>query len=477
MVHYIKTRYPCTKEIGAILGPNVNGGGQPLMQMETAGKTMKRIVVVGGGAGGLELVAKLGRKYRKHKEVEITLVDSAERHLWKPLLHEVATGVMEVGADALEYRAHALKNAYRYRFGALQAIDRDKKQIELAPLINSKGVKILNTRFIAYDYLVVAVGSVSNNFGTPGVAENCISLDRSKQAVLFHDELTEELIRFSGEEGVDPVAVAIVGGGATGVELSAVLHHVVEELQKYAPTDVEEFVDAPVERFLKITLIEAGPRLLPPLPESLSMKAKDALDKLGVNVRLSTIVTEATADGLRTKDGELIPACLMVWAAGVKAPDFLNNIAGLETTRNNQLAVTHTLQTTLDPAIFAIGDCASCEISPGVFVPPRAQSAHQMAMNCYRNINTLVGGKDTDLKPYRYVDMGSLVNLAKYKTLGAMVAPFAGKELFIEGAMAKLFYLSLYRMHQIALHGYLRTGFFMLAGRIHKTVRGMIKLH
>jgi NADH dehydrogenase len=438
---------------------------------------MKRIVVVGGGAGGLELVAKLGRKYRRRDDVEITLVDASERHLWKPLLHEVATGFMDADADGLEYTAHALKNGYRYRFGELAAIDRDTGEIELAPLVGSKGRELLPPRRIPFDYLVLAMGSVSNDFGTPGVAEHCITLDRSSQAVLLHDQLTEELLRFHGTRSAEPVKVAIVGGGATGVELAAVLHHVIDELRKYAPTDIEEFISAPVQRFLHITLVEAGPRLLPPLPESVSAKAKSTLEQLGVDIRLSTVITGAQPDGLMTKGGELIPACLMVWAAGVKGADFLRDIAGLETSRNNQLVVTDTLQTTRDPRIFAIGDCASLAIGEGKFVPPRAQSAHQMAQNCYQNLLLLLSEKKHDLKAYEYNDMGSLVNLARYKTLGSMMTPFATREVFVEGLLARFAYLSLYRMHQIAIHGYFRTLYFIWAGRIHKTVRRMIKVH
>jgi NADH dehydrogenase len=438
---------------------------------------MKRIVVVGGGAGGLELVARLGRKFRRRKDVDITLVDAAERHLWKPLLHEVATGFMDTGADALEYRAHALNNGYRYCLGEMQGIDRDRREIELAPLVGSKGQALIPVRRIPYDYLVLAVGSVSNDFGTPGVARYCITLDSSSQAVKLHDLLTEELLRFSGIHSAEPVDVAIVGGGATGVELAAVLHHVIDVLKKYAPSDVEGFASAPVQRFLRITLVEAGPRLLPPLPQSISAKALETLQELGVDVRVSTQITEATPKGLLTKAGELIPACIMVWAAGVKGADFLRDLAGLEIGRSNQLVVTETLQTTRDPAIFAIGDCASRAMGEGRFVPPRAQSAHQMADNCYHNLVALVRDEGANLKPYHYKDMGSLVNLARYKTLGAMMQPFASREIFVEGLLARLAYLSLYRMHQIALHGYLRTGYFMWAGRIHRTVRRMIKLH
>jgi NADH dehydrogenase len=437
---------------------------------------MKRVVVVGGGAGGLELVARLGRKFRRRQDVEITLVDAAERHLWKPLLHEVATGFMDVGADALEYRAHAMKNGYRYCIGELQGIDRGRREIELAPLVGSRGRELLPARRIPYDFLVLAVGSVSNDFGTPGVAQYCISLDRASQAVRLHEQLTEELLRFSGTHSAQPVNVAIVGGGATGVELAAVLHQVIAVLKKYASPDVEEFVSAPVQRFLKITLVEAGPRLLPPLPESVSAKALEVLRQLGVDVRVSTTITEATPAGLRTRDGELIPACLMVWAAGVRGADVLRRLDGLDTARSGQLAVNDTLQTTRDPAIFAIGDCASVPMGDGRFVPPRAQSAHQMAENCYHNLVTLLRG-GAGLQPFRYQDMGSLVNLARYRTLGAMMAPFASREFFVEGWLARLAYLSLYRMHQIAVHGYLRTVYFMWAGRIHHTVRRMIKLH
>jgi len=438
---------------------------------------MKRIVVVGGGAGGLELVARLGRKFRRREDVEITLVDAAERHLWKPLLHEVATGFMDSGADALEYRTHALKNGYRYCIGELQGLDRERREIELAPLVGRRGRELLPVRRLPYDFLVLAVGSVSNDFGTPGVAQYCLSLDRASQAVKLYEQLTEELLRFSGSHSPAPVEVAIVGGGATGVELAAVLHQVIAVLKKYASPDVEEFVSAPVRRFLRISLVEAGPRLLPPLPERISTKALEILQQLGVDVRVSTLITEATPEGLRTGDRTLIPACLMVWAAGVRGADFLRGLGGLENSRTNQLVVTETLQTTRDPAVFAIGDCASLALGEGRFVPPRAQAAHQMAEHCYRSLVALLRDGAAQLRPFEYQDMGSLVNLARYRTLGAMVAPLAGRQVFVEGLLARMAYLSLYRMHQIALHGYLRTVYFMWAGRIHHTVRRMIKLH
>jgi NADH dehydrogenase len=158
------------------------------------------------------------------------------------------------------------------------------------------------------------------------------------------------------------------------------------------------------------------------------------------------------ADGVVLANGELIPSELVVWSAGVKAPDFLKDLDGLETNRINQLVVKDTLQTTRDPAIFAIGDCASCprEGSPTP-VPPRAQAAHQMASHMVRQINAMLAGKP--LEPYRYKDFGSLVSLGRYSTVGSLMGFVVGRSMFIEGLFARVMYRSLYKMHEAALHG------------------------
>ncbi len=165
----------------------------------------------------------------------------------------------------------------------------------------------------------------------------------------------------------------------------------------------------------------------------------------------------------------------MVWAAGIKAPDFLKDFGGLETNRINQLVVKPTLQTTNDEDIFVIGDCASCVQEDGSFVPPRAQSAHQMASRCFSNIVAKI--TEREMKPYIYKDHGSLVSLSRFSTVGSLMGNLTRGSMMVEGRIARIVYISLYRLHQIALHGYLKTGLIMLVGRINRVLRPNLKLH
>ncbi len=430
---------------------------------------MKKIVVVGGGDGGLELVTKLGRKLGRKKKAEITLIDRNTTHLWKPLLHEIAVGTMDEGADAVSYRAHAIANGFHFRVGSLTNIDREARQVILAPVLDEEGVEYIPSTRIDYDYLVMALGSVSNDFNTAGVKENCIFLDSPQQAHRFRNKLLNRFLRIQRvPEADNTVRIAIVGGGATGVELSAELHHAVAEFHHYG-------FNAITNDHLKVTLLEAGKRILPALPERISNAVIHELTEIGVDVRLNTAVTAATAEGLETNQGETIKSDLMVWAAGIKVPDFIANIDGLETNRINQIAVNEQLQTTRDPNIFAIGDCAQFIQADGTRVPPRAQSAHQMATTCYHNL--VASLNDKPLQKYVYRDHGSLISLANYSTVGSLMGNLSRGSLFIEGRMARLVYISLYRMHQVAVHGFMRTGLMMFAGRINRWLRPRLKLH
>jgi NADH dehydrogenase len=225
-----------------------------------------------------------------------------------------------------------------------------------------------------------------------------------------------------------------------------------------------------------VTLIEAGPRILPALPEKLAAAATAELEALGVRVLTGTQVVEATDEAIVTKSGERIEAELKVWAAGVKGADFLKEIGGLETTRGNQLVVHPTLQTSRDDRIFAIGDCAHLVLEEGGRpIPPRAQAAHQMATTAYHNIRALMDGKP--LKPFVYQDKGSLVSLAGYNTVGSLMGNLVGGRMAIEGRIARLVYTSLYRMHLVAIHGWLKGSGLMLVGHVNEVVRPRLKLH
>jgi len=426
------------------------------------------IVVVGGGAGGLELATKLGRTLGRKQRARITLVDRNASHLWKPLLHEVATGSLDEGEDALSYRAHAKNYSFDFQMGYLKDIDRKRKAIILDDLKDEDGDLLVPSRKIGYDILVLAIGSKSNDFNIPGVKEHCIFLDRPDQAHRFRTEMNNEFLKLHACHGEGTVDIAIVGAGATGVELSAELHNALQQLQNYGFGDLDSSK-------LNVNLIEAGERILPALPPRISASAHAELLKLGVNVRTSTMVTQVDEDGLLTKDEEKIKARIMVWSAGIKAPDFVKDIADLETNKINQILVKETLQTTVDDSIFVIGDLAQCTQPNGHIVPPRAQAAHQMASLTFKNIIAMIN--DRSLSSYIYKDRGSLVSLSRFSTVGSLMGNLTKGSMMIEGRIARIAYISLYRMHQMALHGVFKTGLMMLVGRINRVLKPKLKLH
>lgn len=429
---------------------------------------MKKIVVVGGGAGGLELVTKLGHFLGKKRQAEIVLIDRSQTHIWKPLLHEVATGSLDINNDGVNYRAHAAKHHYQFQLGTLTGVDPEAKTLLLDSLYDDKGHVVLPERRISYDILVMAIGSVSNDFGTPGVAEHCYFLDSHKQAERFQQALLNQFLRVH-QEGTDAkLKLAIVGGGATGVELSAELFHVADLLKAYGMPEMSG-------KRVQIELIEAGPRILPALPERVAVLASKELSRLGVVINQGTRVVRAYDGGFQTADEGNIEADLMIWAAGVKAPDFVAQIEGFETTRNNQILVKGTLQTPAFDNVYVIGDCCACEQPNGTFVPPRAQSAHQMASLVFENIKASF--RSEPLKEYVYKDYGSLVNLSRYSTVGSLMGNMTGGSMFIEGRIARFVYISLYRLHLIAIHGLLKATVIMTAQKIGKVVKPKLKLH
>ncbi|MEH8022053.1 NAD(P)/FAD-dependent oxidoreductase [Rheinheimera metallidurans] len=427
-----------------------------------------RIVVIGGGAGGLELVTYLGNKLGRKGKAKITLIDRGTTHIWKPLLHEVATGTLDVEIDQLSYRAHAAAHGFEFQLGNFCALNRADKHVTLAAVLDDDGNEVLSARTLNYDYLVLAIGSISNHFNTPGVAEHCIFLDSPAQAQRFQRHLLDAYLKLnSPAHPKDKLNIAIVGAGATGVELAAELYHAAAELNLYG------FADLRKDR-LNISIIEAGPRILPALPERIASAALKELQKLGVHVRTSTKVTAADNAGLQLGD-EHLEAELMVWAAGIKAPDFLANLDGLEHNRLNQLLVNSKLYTTLDSRIYAIGDCAGFALPDNKWVPPRAQSAHQMASVVAKNIIAELNNKP--LRDFHYKDHGSLISLSRFGAVGNLMGNLVGGTMMIEGRIARVAYISLYRMHQVALHGWIKMLVISLVARINRIVRPRLKLH
>jgi NADH dehydrogenase len=432
-----------------------------------------RIVVVGGGAAGLELVTRLGDTLARRGRARVALVDCSRTHIWKPLLHEVAAGSMDIGAHAVDYLAQAHQHHFQYRIGEMIGLDRANRRVHLGASFDSEGKEVTPPRSLEYDSLVIAIGGRSNDFGTPGVKEHAISLDTAEEAVRFHQRLVNGLIRAHAQPGpvrAGQLGLAVIGAGATGTELAAELHRTARQIVAHGLDRIDP------EKDLKITLIEAGERILPALPTRLSDGVMRLLNELGIDVRTSARVTEVQAHGVRLADGQFVPSELVVWAAGVKGPDVLRDLDGLESNGSQQLAVLPTLQTTLDPNVFAIGDCAFLmRHDEPTAVPPRAQAAHQQASHLARQLKRHLEQKP--LEPFRYRDFGSLVSLGAYSTIGSLMGFLRGKSFLIEGTFARLMYQSLYKMHQRALHGTAKVALDTIARTLTRRTDPRVKLH
>lgn len=449
--------------------------------------SLHRIVVVGGGAGGLELVTRLGNKLGRSGKARIILVDRYPTHIWKPLLHEVAAGSMDPFTHQLEYAAQARWHGFEFQQGELIGLDRSAKTITLAALPAGKDDgfgDLLPQRAIGYDTLVLAIGSTTHFFGVPGAQEHAIALDTAEQAERFRRRLIAACMRAQHAVELDPAAaspgqpepvprqvnIAIVGAGATGVELSAELRNTAQVLSSYGLHRLDPHND------IRITLIEAGPRILPALSERVATVTAGLLGKLNVQISAGDPVSEVQANQVITASGRVIPADLTVWAAGIKAPQILAELDGLPVNRQNQIQVGATLQSAADPDIFAFGDCASCAWPErDSVVPPRAQAAHQQASFLFGSLQRRLAGQP--LPAFHYRDLGSLVSLGRFSAVGNLMGGLIGGSMFIEGLMARLMYTSLYRMHVMALHGLPRMVLDTIAHRLRRTTLPRVKLH
>jgi len=384
---------------------------------------------------------------------------------------------MDLGDHEVDYMAQAHWHHFTFRIGELKGLDRRNKCIELAPYLDEDGQAVTPVQKIDYDTLVICIGSLSNDFGTRGVKEHALRLETQQDAKSFHSKMVNACIRAHNQAGVihqRQLHVAIIGAGATGVELAAELHRTTREVVAFGLDRID------VDKDIKVSLIEAADRILPALRPRLSQATEHLITRLGVQVLTNSKVMEVMPTGIRLADGREIDSELVVWAAGVKAPDFLKDFGGLETNHLNQLVVHDTLQTTRDADIFALGDCAACPCSDADggragIVPPRAQAAHQQATHMLAQIKRRLAQQP--LKPYRYRDFGSLVSLGKFNTVGNMMGGLIGKNLMIEGYFAKLVYLSLYKLHELAIHGIRKTTLYTLARMITKQTNPTVKLH
>jgi NADH dehydrogenase len=435
-----------------------------------------RIVIVGGGAGGLPLAARLGDKLGRRGRAEITLVDRNDTHLWKPLLHEVAAGRMDADVHGVDYLALAYWHRFRFRQGTVAGLDRAHRELTLAEVHDDDGALMLPRRVLKYETLIFCVGSISNDFGVPGVEKHAISLDTLVDAERFHRRLLAASVRADGAAADGKptgVNIVIIGAGATGVELAAEIRHTTGAHASYGLEHLDPAKD------IRLTILEAAPRILPLLSEHVAEAATELLGKLDVAVRPSERVTAVDENGVRTASGAIHAADLVVWSAGIKAPEWLAGLDGLETGRGNTLVVTTRLQTTRDPDIFAFGDCAACPWPeagrPGAVVPPRAQAARQQALLLVKSMRARLAGRP--LPEFHFRDFGSLVSLGELSAVGSLMGRLIGGSLLIQGLIARWMYASLYKQHQATILGYVGVALDTIGRFLRRRTEPRVKLH
>nr|WP_315402303.1 FAD-dependent oxidoreductase [uncultured Duganella sp.] len=430
-----------------------------------------KIVIVGGGAGGLELACKLGRKLGPEA---VMLVDSRLYHIWKPSLHEVAAGTLDIHQEGLSYQMLAHDNGFTFAYGPLVALEPRQRELTVGAIRGPEPANelILPERRVRFDSLVLAVGSTSNYFGVPGAAEHTISLNATEDAERFRLTLLKRLTLAALNKGDQPdagVDVVIIGGGATGVELAAELREASGVYAAYG------FRQLQAERDVRITLIEGAPRILAPLPEKVSAAALELLKERAVEVVTNTRVTAISATHVTAGEASY-PAQIVVWAAGIKAPDLLKGL-GLPTVKSGQLDVGPDLAVKGYDYIYALGDCAACAGPDGKLVPPRAQAAHQQAAYLVTTFLRQQAGKAPQGKTYVYRDYGSLVSFGQTTSVGSLMGSLKGLSWFVDGFVARLMYTSLHLMHHQAVLGTVRTAVLAVARFLIKRSTPLVKLH
>lgn len=423
------------------------------------------ILIIGGGVAGLVLATKLGEQLGRTGRAHITLVDRSSTHIWKPMLHTIAAGTWDLYQQQVSYIAHASEHHFNYQLGKMCGLDRQAREVHLGPLTGPDGVVLLAQRTLPYDILVLAIGSQANDFGVAGVAQYCHFIDNQAQAEAFNLALRSHILRCVVTQ--DVLRIAIVGAGATGVELAAEISRMLELASHYG--------DPTIRQRLHLTLLESGPRILAAFPEQVSSLSAQQLLRIGVDLRVDTPVVGAEADGFRLGDGQLLPAALMVWAAGVKGANFVSALSALEVNRHNQLLIRPSLQAVNDPQVFVLGDCASLVAPSGApALPPTAQVAAQQAEHLARHLAAWLDG--TPVPDFIFHDFGSLVSLSQYNAFGTLGKYGFFKGGFVRGWFAQLSHTLLYRRHQIALHGVPRATLMWLAERLNGLLKPRIRL-
>ena len=383
------------------------------MSSTTRSTEKPKVVILGAGFGGLGAARKLAGK------AEVTVVDRHNFQTFLPLLYQVSTAGLAADHVVHPVRGALRKTGVKFRMGSPISIDH-----------KNKTVKLDSSEVLEFDHLIVALGSVTADFGVPGVAEHGLGMKNVHEALMIRAEVMrrfEDLCRFEDETRL---SIAVVGGGPTGVEMAGALAELKRGPLMNDMAHAAEHID--------IYLIEAGPRILPMFSEKLSDRAVADLQKLGVVVKTNTAVRQINSRTIDIKDGDRIPAEVTIWAAGVKGEPTASTlnlpIVG------SRIAVEPTLQVEHYPQIWAIGDVAGAKGSDGRFLPMVAPVAMQQGRFVARQIQKLAEGKP--LEAFKYKDKGSMATIGRNKAV-VQVRNFkmAGAPAWFAWLFLHLFYL------------------------------------
>ena len=347
-----------------------------------------RVVILGAGFGGLTAARKMAAF------ADVTVVDRHNFQTFLPLLYQVSTAGLAADHVAHPVRGALRKTGVKFRMGSPISVDHKNKTIKLD-----------SSEVLAFDQLIVALGSVTADFGIPGVAEHALGMKSVSEALAIRAEVMrrfEDLCRFEDDT---IFSISVVGGGPTGVEMAGAFAELVR-----GPLKNDQ---AHAAAHIKINLIEAGPRILPMFSEKLSARAKKDLEKLGVNVRLNTSVAELKPRSIIVKDGDPIPSEVTIWAAGVKGEP-AGGILNLPLV-SSRIDVDQTLQVKHYPGIFAIGDIAGFVGKDGRFLPMVAPVALQQGRFIAKLIKRLADGQA--LQAFTYIDKGSMATIGRHKAV------------------------------------------------------------
>lgn len=347
-----------------------------------------KVVILGAGFGGLTAARSLD------SIADVTLVDRHNFQTFLPLLYQVSTAGLAADHVAYPVRGALRKTKVKFRMGSPISVDH-----------KNKSVKLDSSEVLAFDYLIVALGSATNDFGITGVAENTLGMKTINEALNIRSEIMrrfEDLCRFEDDT---KFSIAVVGGGPTGVEMAGAIAEL-----KRGPLTSDS---AEAAKNIDVYLVEAGSRVLPALSPKLSERTKKDLEKLGVKVLTNAAVKEVKPRQIIFADGSKIPSEVTVWAAGVKGEPAMKKLSVPE--ENGRIAVDTTLQVTNYPYIFAIGDIAGAKGNDGRFLPMVAPVAMQQARFVAKQIERLT--KNQALQSFKYVDKGSMATIGRHKAV------------------------------------------------------------